>query len=461
MNAHFISPVFFTMSRLIFLAFILLAAPTLHAQDHDLEVHITLAKPAILLGEPAFIVVSATNRSTHALAIDWGTSCCGAHEFIAEVPAATPGSSEPKFCGGMACSCARGMEPVLEVGETQTHRYVLQGDFRITHPGRYEVIIHKPMPHATAPAKPTIFFPPANPAQTVDAKLSLEVLPADPAKLLAIEQTLAAEAATPNPTLPYPAIQGLSDDARDKAFRDFDNQRRKRDQLANLNRYAIYEALSKFPTPGMEPIFIDWETPPHSIGHGIDALKHLNTPAARAALARWATADSHAPLPPHTDTPQAQHAAELSAQYHRAAAAGAFAEMGDRSYIPLLETLANDPSEYVRQQAVLGLGQLGGEDVIPFLVKYAHQAMSMHDRQQAIMSLGRTASVKAVPHIIDLFMLPDADQPNASDYALYTLTHHRTTARTSEAAQSAWRAWLSSNPNPPIFGQYDCESSHP
>jgi hypothetical protein len=424
----------------------------LAAQSAPLAVSIALSKTSALFGEPIWIEVTATNRTSHSLAVDWGADCPDffSKTISIEVPAATPGNGQPKPCG-IAGSCARGFDPPLDPGESQTRRYVLTGDFRITHPGRYQVIVHKPFSYAPAPEKETIGLPKDHSTQTFDFKGSLDLLPPDTARLLAIEQALSAEALTPSPNPPLQVPAGLDHDAYMQAVRAWSDANRKRNQGLSRDHYEIFQGLAAYPAAGMEPVFVDWQTPPHSVGYGIEALKNLNTPAARKALAQLAQ-----PVPDRIIN-------GIKQSNSRWTALRALGGLGDPTYLALIESYANDPDQEVRRSAIFGAGELGGANALPFLDKIARQTTSQVERNDAIITMGRTASAQAVPLLIALFDVPSPGDPGAPNYPLSLLTHHSLPPELQRATpsqmQTAWRQWWDVNHvTAQIFGQYDCTS---
>ena len=171
------------------------------------------------------------------------------------------------------------------------------------------------------------------------------------------------------------------------------------------------------PAPGMKPTFVDWETPPRSVGYGISALSQLNTPEARKALARLAE-----PVPERIVNGVKQ-------TNSRWIAVRALAGTGDRSYLPLIESYANDPDQQVRRSAIFGMGELGGEEALPMLDKIARETTSQVERSDAISTMGRIKSAKAIPLLIALFDIPSPGDPTAPNYALSTLKPPRPTQR--------------------------------
>jgi len=427
-----------------------LTAPLLaQTPANPLSVQIALSKPSAMLGEPLWVDFTITNTSGQALAVSWGSSCCGATELTVKVPEAKQGNGEPKNCGSMACDCSSSGPTTLAPGASDSHRYVLSGNFRLTRPGVYTVHISKDFPYAAASGKFDVLLPKDRQTQTASQELTLTLTPEDPAKLLQLEQSLAAEAAKPYQRLAMNITNNGDHDAYMAAVRAWSDADRPASRHFNEERYAIYQGLAAYPAAGMEPIFSDWQTPPHNVGYGISALARLNTPEARAALAHLAE-----PVPDRLVNGVKQSNSRWNALR-------ALAGTGDRSYLPLVEGYASDEDPQVRRSAIFGMGELGGEDALSLLDKIARQTTSQVERTDAIMTMGRTKSAKAVPLLIALFDVASPGDPTAPTYALSTLTHHAPPNSmprpTAGQMQADWRAWWALHgATAKIYGEFDC-----
>jgi HEAT repeat protein len=202
-----------------------------------------------------------------------------------------------------------------------------------------------------------------------------------------------------------------------------------------MERYALAEGLAAYPAAGMEPIFTRWLDRQDFYEYALLALYHLNTPQARAILAQRAAGVSAKLLPTEKNAER-----WLAVEY--------LSWMGDRSYLPLLEKLVHDPARDVQRMAVFGIARLGREKDLQLLTQLAREGKTTQDRIDPVQAIGETGSLKAVPVLIDLFTLPNADQPSAANAALYELTHHEINeAYRSDAAraQQLWQAWWTQN----------------
>lgn len=416
-----------------------------------LDVEIQLSKTTILLGEPVWVDVSVTNRSSEALRVDMGNSCFGTKELTIQVPAAEHGGIDHAFCGGVpGGSCGVEIPPLLPAGATLKRRYVLSGNFRITHSGSYPVILEKNFPYGPSTsgytAGPPQDIPRLKKARLERVTRTLNVLPANSEKLLRVEQQLAEEITLPLASPPLPSNVNI------EVIRRASENIRKAQQEAWRAKYAVASGVAAYPAAGMEPIFRSWLQQNNSrwADWAIIALSHLNTFSSREILAHQVASSEN----PH----------DITFQTHRWEAIDALSNMGDKSYLPLLEKLTEDHYHDVQRKAILGLGILGGEKELTLLNTRAHNSKTMFDRLDAITAMGDTASLQAVPLLIELFTLPDTDQPNASDFALQTLTHAHVLPfnrlPSPIEAKNAWQNWWSRNLNSaPVFGPYDCGDS--
>jgi hypothetical protein len=417
--------------------------------QQDLEIHMHLSKTTILLGEPVWVDVNVTNRAPESIYIDFGSACFGQRPLKVHIPAADPAVIEPRRCdGGTAGSCASGALPVLQPGETASRRYVLDGDFRISHPGSYEALVEKYIRYVPVATNPLdLYINGSNEKQQIaQATVELTVHPSDPERLLALEQNDAETAMEkpPDPPLPGSSREG---NPLDKAALKRAWDRRHAAQLESmLNEDAIAAGLSKYPAAGMEPTFLSWVEGFRYSTYGLVALKRLNTEAAREALANMAGSVARPD--------------DTWFQSFRPQAVDALADLGDKTYVPLMVRLIHDSNHSVQISAVHALGMLGGEEELGMLANLARDGATTDDRFEAIRSIGDTASLKAVPPLIDFVSLPDSNEPSESYYALRTLTHLEfpdPDHRPLPEVESAWlQFWSLHQVNARAYGPYEC-----
>lgn len=428
---------------------LLLSAHCTPAQDHaPLDIQISISKPTVLLGEPVWVDVRITNRTDEVLRIEAGNHCTGKELLLkVHVPAAESGSGERVSCrayGGYAGSCSFTPAPLVAPGQAITRRFILTGDFRIAQPGSYRVLLEKTVSYASAPPADLPWYT-SEPQeeQAASAEVTLDVQPADPEKLLETEQGLAREAseparvAAPPDVTPDKPLDNAADRAREiqsNAYMD-----------AILMRDGIPEGLAMYPVAGMEPVFRKWAEGPNSY-YGLAGLKRLNTQAAREALASIAES---------TERP-----GDAWFQSNRSQAVDALADMGDKSYLPLLEKLTRAGDSSVRDSAIDALGLLGGGQELPLLTALARGGVTDGERYVAINAIGDADSLKAVPLLIDLAALPDPQEPSDSYYSLLSLTHLKFPAPDRRPIPEVQRAWLefwrSHEQGARAYSRYDC-----
>ena len=363
-----------------------------------LEVRLRLEPDSIVLGQPVWVAVDMTNRTANTVTAEGATSCFTTALRI-EIPTAPRLYAQPEQCAHRMQNC---LTEVVDVapGQTITRRFVLRGDFRVTGPGNYGVVLHEALRYGVA-GEPNL-----DRTQNAALNAMLAVLPANPQQLLTIEKSLAQQATDVS------------------AARD-----------ATMHRYALAQGLATYPAAGMEPIFTTWLDRQDFYEYGLSALYHLNTAQARAILAQRAAE-------PSAKLPQTEN------QIARWLAVDYLSKMRDRAYVPLLEKLVHDPIHDVRRMAVLGVGRLGADQGLPLLASLARDGNTLQDRIDAIQAIGETASPGGVPLLIDLFSLPNADQKGPLNNALYELTHHEIPGvwnAQPAKAQHLWQAWWAQN----------------
>ncbi len=417
------------------------------AQDlPPFDVQMQLDPGSILVGQPIWVNVLITNRSDEALALDTGNSCFGAKEILISVPEAEQTKDAHPFCGVPGGSCWVASPSNVSPGETVRRRYVVVGNFRITHAGQYTVYLQQIYRYGpavvTQPGQPQPFSELGS-RQRIHAQLSLDVSPADPQKLLQIEDSLAENAAMIPPRSTPPAGADIDE------LRRWDEQRRQIEDDDMFHRASIADGIITYPAAGMEPIFRTWleENNTTPADWAMRALANLNTPESRAILEQQAA--SH-------DKPN-----DLSYQIHRWVAIDDLIDMNDTHFLPVLETLVYDPYHDVQRTAVRALGILGREHELPLLNKLAHERRAEGDRADAIQAIGNSGTLKAVPLLIALYTSPNANEPGLPDYALLTLTHHDLPAigrpRTPAEARAAWSEWwLQNKTTAHAYSLYDC-----
>jgi hypothetical protein len=220
---------------------------------------------------------------------------------------------------------------------------------------------------------------------------------------------------------------------------------------AHLNRRQLRHGIAEHPAPGMEPVFERWLQLNDFEDDAILGLKKLNSAGARATLMALAS------------TPSRPN------RYTQSGATNALAEMGapvplqdsrDREIFLLMVKHLSSPHELLRQAAVRGVANLGGEQGVAMLLQIARSEAGTMSRT-AITRLGSTASRTAVKGLIDL-MAPQAGQaPVDAEWPLFLLTHHQLPSigrlRTPVEMHQEWRRWWdTTGKNAPVYAPHQC-----
>jgi hypothetical protein len=420
----------------------LLGYPIHMLAQQDLDIGMKMTKTAVMLGEPVWIDITVTNRSGRPINLDFGSACWGNKPLKVWLPDAESAVNPAARCsGGFVGSCLSGALPALADGGTMTRSYVLEGDFHIVRPGSYEVLLEKTIRYAPVSSNRSDLPLTASleKQQTARSTVVLQVDAADSAKLLALEQAYARTAMEKPAEPEFPASSPDGKPMDITAVR-LASDRLYSDQMeASLLHYAIVEGLSVYPVAGMEPVFRNWVESDQYNAYGLMALKRLNTPAAREALADIASSQTS----------------------FRWQAVDALADLGDKTYLSLLVQLLASPNEPVRRAAIQGVGKLGGDAAVPVLLEEIRTAPNI-ERNDAMTALGDTKSRAAVKVLIDLTGGSGSDYQNTW-WPLFVLTHHRlptvTYRRTAEQTHDAWQRWWNTGgKDAPVYSPYRCAS---
>jgi hypothetical protein len=319
-----------------------------------------------------------------------------------------------------------GNTTVLAPGASATWRYLLEGDFHFTRAGTYRVLV------TSHPARPFVASP--DPSSIANASvestthtLRLVVLPRDDVALLAREKKLAEELEMPTRR---PAGSPIGPDQREY------------EQRASANLHQIRRGLIAQPLPGMEEVFSRWLLTNSFEAEGIEGLRNLNTPQARAILATLA------------NTPSARNS------YTQDAAIRALGEMGDQQFLSLMLAQIASEDDRVHRAAIFSAGKIGGDAAVPKLVDLLRGANAA-DRNDASTALSTTNSRAAVKPLIDA-LAAASDEMQANVYwPLFVLTHHvlphQPTLRTAAQAHSEWlRWWNDAGKDARIYSRFAC-----
>jgi hypothetical protein len=220
---------------------------------------------------------------------------------------------------------------------------------------------------------------------------------------------------------------------------------------AYLNRRQLRHGIAVHPAAGMEPVFERWLQLNDFEDDAILGLKNLNSAGARATLMTLAS------------TPSRPN------RYTQSGATNALAEMGapvplqesrDREIFLLMVRHLSSPHELLRQAAVRGVANLGGEQGVAMLLRIARSETGTMSRT-AITRLGSTASRTAVKGLIDL-MAPQAGRtPVEVEWPLFLLAHYQLPSigrlRTPAETHQEWQRWWdTTGKNAPVYAPHQC-----
>ena len=139
----------------------------------------------------------------------------------------------------------------------------------------------------------------------------------------------------------------------------------------------------------------------------------------------------------------------------------ALAELGDRSYCPVMLDLAQQNAGYSRMIALRGAGYLCGKKAIPLTLRLLNSA-DQSLRYELAYALGNTHARDAVPILSDFLADRDENVRRAAVDALATLTHRSqepgiASLEAAEQTRRAWMAWWSGyGRRAKIYGPEDC-----
>ena len=401
-----------THTRLLIL-FSLWAAPAYASSP--LVGHFHLAEGQYVVGGPAFVVFELANTGVQPLRIQIANalSPCAGYLFQIDGEKRADGT-----CDGLpGHSCATGTIE-LAPGAKTTQRVLLNYYYELPHPGPYH--IHAKRSVTWWPAAQDLFGEHRE-QEVFEDNVELDLQLANAAALRAVFSPYLNALPSENTQTHEEAVQAI-----------------------------VYLA-----PPFMEDALLrmadsdDW-------GSALVGLRHLNTPRARAALAKIVEFGV-AIAPDADDLEKMQRSEEASA------AMKYLGEMGDPAYFPLL-LKATQRAPLESQARVYGpeaVAKLGGPDAVPFLASEI-DASTEGQRIQAALAMSLTASRDAVPILIDLLQSPDGQLRQVAENGLETLTHRTATTENVSTVDPAWLHktwqswWASNSAAAPIYAHHEC-----
>ncbi len=365
---------------------LLLALVGVAATRAQLQGHISMAKNVYFAGEPIYVLFEYTNVGKDAVQYAAGdpyAEGCGGYKLkVSEEPA-----QESASCGerGGARECMAGSE-ILAAGETRHQLILVNYAHDLSTAGNYEIRATQEMKYAVATGD--VRLAAIEQQFKVEQRFTIQVVKVDSERLQAIYK-------------PYVVNLSSQDD--------------------EIQREAERAIVSGAP-PWLEDTIVGMLRQYTSREFALLGLKNLNTPRSRAELAKIVQNTSE-------DTEE-----NLTAVRY-------LAELGDKTYFPMLLEIAKKQPANEGREYVLAAAELGGADAVPFLQELLGSGDGSA-RANAAMALGKTGSRAAVPLLIQV--LKDRELGKLAGEGLVELTHRQ---------EGDWAGWWAGNSgNAAVFG---------
>jgi len=398
------------MSNRVLVVLFLTLLGALSASAQSIEARFSTEKTDYLVGEPIFVTLAVSNRTSEAIWLDFEVTgfpypC---NDFDIEVPGA--GLASDWGCGS-AGSCGRGFREVQPL-KTILIRRLVDAAFRIRQPGQYEVPVHA----IVSVHHQNLFESP-------------EVEKIDLSQSLTVRARRGTEQQLKEAFQPYVEALNSSDD-----------------MIRGDAAHAITELAPTF----LEDVLIKLAKSRYAYG-AIIALRKANTSATRAALAEIATGG---------DDPSA-----------RIQAIQNLGRTNDTSYLPSLFKLMESEDKEIQYVAAEAAGNVGGRAAVNRLLALVSNP-DAKTRSAGANGLGQTRAREAVPILIEVLLDSDANVRQTAVSSLFLLTHYAafdgsewadiSTAQSAAAVHQRWVNWWSSHgTSSEMHGMADCASPKP
>jgi len=381
-------------------AFVLLLFQGTSVLAQEITVQFRPEKEEYQVGEPVFLVLDLVNAGSRTIRVSDGVCWTSAQFDIPDAPAPRGVSLYGCEGTGTAGSCLSGARD-LRPRQHLNRRFLVEGASRVDSAGIYSVHID----HTTNIYKPDAFA--ITDSRKTVSNVDVVVREGTREHLAEAYRPLMQQARSPDPAV----------------------------------RQLALAAITQNPPVFLEPLLLEEADDPNDTRAVIPGLARLGTRAAKDKLAGLAW-----PKNPESLTQPAIQA---------------LAELGDRSYCPVMLDLAQQNAGYSRMIALRGAGYLCGEKAIPLTLRLLNSA-DQSLRYELAYALGNTHARDAVPILSDFLADRDENVRRAAVDALATLTHRSQEpgiASLEAAAQTrrAWMAWWSGyGRRAKIYGPEDC-----
>jgi hypothetical protein len=362
-----------------------------------IKAQVYLEKDHYLAGGPVFVVWEYVNVGSTSIPFDKYDPYCpepgiSAPSLRFSEPTVFPYPHD----GVVDCEFIKGS---LKPGETYSTRFLLNHRFDLSKPGTYDLVVPLYAGTNGSDRSGSKLLPGADDGKR---KLRLVLQSSSAAELNAAYQ-------------PYlDVLRSDANPARREALR------------------VVADSGAKFTETDLLRFSSDPRTGSDLQEIAQEGLARLKTPATCARLAELA------------DQPELHHQQKAIEQ---------LAQCGDSGYMLFLFRLA-DRDRAVRDSAILGAGEVGGDAAVERLLSMASQGSL--DREKALYALGRTDSERAARSIIEsLPLLLDEDSRLAALRSLSTLTHHESKKKGFEAQAQEWKQWWATSQQKHIYKPRD------
>lgn len=365
--------------RLAFLFAFVILAPRFGVTD-EIEARFYLEKSQYLVGEPVYVAFEIVNNSSKDV-IAYTTSghqnCLGQATYQYEVEDAKPAGFGYDGCCGWPTPCVcDSLNVRLAPSQRYTERFILNFWYHLDKPGTYQarlkqdVLAKPPAPGVSTQRED--FTEGSYHKFPISFELRVTLVQGSPAALMQ-------------------AFQPVIRDLKSKDFLRLGWAQWAIIYLAPASLEPLIQRLAE-----IDPYGDNQHEMKLYGAQGVDGLARLNTPSARRRLAYLAEHDQ------------------------RRDAIEALGRTGDRSHLPLLIRLCQNPD--LRDAPAEAIGMLGGDEAIRFLVSQIGSP-NAPERQAAASGLGHTGDRAAVRPLVVALSDPDDRVRFAAQHALGRLTH--------------------------------------
>jgi len=394
---------------LIALYFTLLG--TLSTSAQSIEAKFSTEKANYLAGEPLFVTLVVSNRTSEPIWLDFQSPDLAkvlCDDFAVEVPGAEP-AEQPWGCG-FGGSCGRGSTEV-QPGKSTTRRQLVNQQFRLQ---ARAYSLHAQT--SISVRKQGLWDSPEIEHVNVSDTLQVKVQHGSRSELESAFKPIVAELDDPDP----------------------------------LRRAEAAVAVTALAPAFLEDTLIELTNTKFS-GAAVVALRKVDTPKTRAALARIARSSDDSTI--------------------RIAAIDNLGRTRDVTYLPLLFQLMDSDNKEIQDSAAEAAGNLGGSMAVPQLASLISSPNAV-TRLAGTNGLGKSHANEAVPLLIGMLLDSDANVRQAAASGLFLLTHREafdgnqladvTSLESAVSVQQRWaRWWRSHGKDSKAHGLSDCAPPEP